>query len=96
MVFPLGTSLTQMSNQIRIFALDDSARGRLNTAYMVTIFTGGALGAFAANETWHRAGWNGTCVLLLGLVGAMAPLLWWYRTDVRAAGAAEPAWPREA
>jgi predicted MFS family arabinose efflux permease len=95
-VFPLGTSLTQMSNQIRIFALDDSARGRLNTAYMVTIFTGGALGAFAANETWHRAGWNGTCVLLLGLVGAMAPLLWWYRTDVRAAGAAEPAWPREA
>jgi predicted MFS family arabinose efflux permease len=78
-IFPLGMSLTQISNQIRIFALDDAARGRLNTAYMVTNFTGGALGAYGATLTWQHAGWNGTCALLLVLVGAMAPLLWWYR-----------------
>jgi hypothetical protein len=50
-IFPLGMSLTQISNQIRIFALDDAARGRLNTAYMVTNFTGAAFGAYAATVT---------------------------------------------
>ena len=80
-IFPFGMSLTQMSNQIRIFALEDGARSRLNTAYMATIFTGGALGAFAATLTWQHAGWNGTCVLMLAFVAAMAPLLWWYRAE---------------
>ena len=88
-VFPLGMSLTQISNQIRIFALDDAARGRLNTAYMVTIFAGGTLGALGATVTWQHAGWNGTCILLLVLVAAMAPLLWWYRGGEKSASAAE-------
>jgi predicted MFS family arabinose efflux permease len=94
-IFPLGMSLTQLSNQIRIFSLNDEARSRLNTAYMFAIFTGGALGATAATLTWARAGWNGTCVLLLALVIAMAPLLWWYRTDARATAVGAFGRPKE-
>jgi predicted MFS family arabinose efflux permease len=75
---PLGVSLTQISNQTRIFALDDTARSRLNTAYMFTIFSGGALGALGATIAWQRAGWSGVCILLLAFVAAMAPLLAWY------------------
>lgn len=78
-VFPLGLSLTQISNQTRIFSLDDAARSRINTAYMFTNFAGGALGALGSTLAWQHGGWNAAAAFHLGLVAAMGPVLIWYR-----------------
>jgi predicted MFS family arabinose efflux permease len=83
-IFPLGVSLTQISNQTRIFSLDDGARSRINTAYMGTIFGGGALGALGTTLAWHAGGWNAACAFELVLVALMAPVLSWYRRMDRA------------
>ena len=78
-IFPLGLSLTQISNQTRIFSLDDTARSRVNTAYMFTNFAGGALGALGATIAWHQGGWNAAAAFHVVLVAAIAPVLVWYR-----------------
>lgn len=88
-LLPVGVSLTQISNQARIFALDDSARSRINTAYMFTIFSGGALGALGATIAWQHAGWSAVCALLLAFTAAMAPLLLWYARFERKSAPAE-------
>jgi predicted MFS family arabinose efflux permease len=82
-VYPLGLSLTQISNQTRIFSLDDTARSRINTAYMFTNFAGGALGALGTTIAWQHGGWNASVTFQLTLVAAMAPVLLWYRSLVR-------------
>jgi predicted MFS family arabinose efflux permease len=69
-----GTQASHINNQARIFALDPGARSRLNTVYMVTYFTGGALGSLAATRAWVHAGWAGVCATGLGL-SALALLL---------------------
>ena len=56
-----GTQASHINNQARIFALDPAARSRLNTVYMVTYFTGGALGSLAGTRAWVHAGWSGVC-----------------------------------
>ncbi|HZJ52852.1 MAG TPA: MFS transporter, partial [Myxococcaceae bacterium] len=69
-----GTQASHINNQTRIFALDPAARSRLNTVYMVTYFTGGALGSLAGTWSWVHAGWAGVCVTGTGL-SALALLL---------------------
>jgi predicted MFS family arabinose efflux permease len=68
----LGTQGAHVSNQTRIYSLNPSARNRLNTVYMVTIFIGGALGSSLGTWGWSLAGWNGVCsVGCLMLVAAL-------------------------
>jgi MFS family permease len=55
----LGVQAAHVSNQARIFALDEAARGRINAVYMVGYFAGGAAGSAAAAAAWARAGWGG-------------------------------------
>jgi len=69
-----GTQASHINNQARIFALDPQARSRLNTVYMVTYFTGGALGSLAGTRAWVHAGWNGVCATG-ALLAALALLL---------------------
>ncbi len=69
-----GTQASHINNQARIFALDPGARSRINTVYMVTYFTGGALGSLAGTRAWVHAGWTGVCATGAGL-GALALLL---------------------
>ena len=69
-----GTQASHINNQARIFALDPGARSRLNTVYMVTYFTGGALGSLAGTRAWVHAGWNGVCATGAAL-SALALLL---------------------
>jgi predicted MFS family arabinose efflux permease len=57
----LGTQGSHVSNQTRIYSLNPSARNRLNTVYMVTLFLGGALGSSLGTWGWSLAGWNGVC-----------------------------------
>ncbi|MET0748580.1 MAG: MFS transporter [Rhizobium sp.] len=71
----LGLQSGQIANQTRIFAIGHEIRGRLNTLYMVSTFSGGALGAFAGGLAWTFFGWIGVCAVGGCLVGLAAALL---------------------
>ena len=65
----IGAQMMQVGNQTRIFGLGNGARSRLNTIYMTMYFAGGAMGSALAGVAWSRWGWDGVCVLALGLIG---------------------------
>ncbi|MDR3641239.1 MAG: MFS transporter [Humidesulfovibrio sp.] len=67
-----GLQAAMVSNQARVYALDASARSRLNTVYMTAMFTGGAIGTALGAHAFTLFGWTGVCALgaccaLLGL-----------------------------
>jgi MFS family permease len=64
----LGVQSSQVANQTRIYAIDASARSRLNTVYMFTYFCGGATGSALAAICWSAGGWNAVCLLGLGFL----------------------------
>jgi hypothetical protein len=66
----VGAQMMQVANQTRIFGLGAEARSRLNTIYMTSYFTGGALGSALAALAWSRWGWDGVCALALGFLAA--------------------------
>jgi predicted MFS family arabinose efflux permease len=73
----LGVQAAHISNQSRIYAIRPEARSRMNTAYMVAYFIGGAAGSYGGAWGWSRAGWAGVCVVgagmtLVGLLGFFA------------------------
>ena len=57
------------------------ARSRMNTAYMVVSFAGGALGSYGGAWGWSVAGWAGVC--LVGLAMTTAGLLAFAATAAR-------------
>lgn len=63
----IGIQGVLVSNQHIIYALDHSARSRLNTIFMTGMFLGGAGGSAAASLAWSHFGWPGVCVLGTGL-----------------------------
>jgi predicted MFS family arabinose efflux permease len=63
-----GAQANQIANQTRIFGLDPTARGRINTIYMMTYFLGGSLGSLLSSLAWEHAHWTGVCLLGLGFV----------------------------
>ncbi len=71
----LGVQGAQVSNQARIYALNDSARSRLNTVLMVSTFLGGAIGSSVSSYMWKIGGWS--AVSLSGGVFMLLSLLIW-------------------
>ncbi len=69
-VLDVGTQGMQITNQAVIYALRPDARSRINSAYMVCYFLGGAAGSFAAGAVYGTHGWGGVCLLGAG-VGAL-------------------------
>jgi len=65
-----GVQANQIANQTRIFGLDPTARGRINTVYMVIYFFGGSVGSLLSAWAWERAQWNGVCALGFAFVAA--------------------------
>ncbi|MFF8653721.1 MFS transporter [Streptomyces huasconensis] len=59
-----------IANQVRIFALSDEARSRLNTAYMTCGYLGGSIGSWLGARCYEAFGWPGVC----GLVAVLAAL----------------------
>jgi predicted MFS family arabinose efflux permease len=51
-----------ISNQSLIFKTHPEATNRINTAYMVSFFTGGAIGTFVGGTAWGLYGWTGVVV----------------------------------
>ncbi len=60
-VLDLGIQAAHVSNQTRIYALDSTARSRLNMVYMVCYFCGGAAGSYLGALAWRAFGWWGVC-----------------------------------
>jgi predicted MFS family arabinose efflux permease len=77
----LGAQGLHISNQSDVYALRAEAHSRLNTAYMVAYFAGGAVMSATASLVFSAAGWGGVCVL--GALTAAAGLAVWPRTRRR-------------
>ncbi|SFD67382.1 Predicted arabinose efflux permease, MFS family [Bosea sp. CRIB-10] len=70
----LGVTGDQIIGRHAINMLQPEARGRLNGLYTSFMFTGGALGAFAAGPAWDRGGWPLVYLLALGAASIAALL----------------------
>lgn len=68
-----GVQSCQISNQARVHALDDGARNRINTVYMVSYFIGGAFGSYLGSYSYAYFGWYGVCIL--GLLTQLAAVI---------------------
>jgi predicted MFS family arabinose efflux permease len=71
LVLDVGVQGLQVTNQSVIYRLAPGARSRVNSAYMVCYFAGGALGSAVGSAVYDRWGWGGVCVLGAG-IGAAA------------------------
>jgi predicted MFS family arabinose efflux permease len=69
----MGVQGTHISNQTMVLALHPEARNRINTVYMVSYFTGGAIGTWLASHFWTVYHWNGVCTI--GLCCSSAVLI---------------------
>uniref|UniRef100_UPI0006EB42F3 MFS transporter n=1 Tax=Streptomyces silaceus TaxID=545123 RepID=UPI0006EB42F3 len=58
-----------VASQVRIFALSDEARARLNTAYMTCAYLGGSVGSWLGVRAYEAFGWPGVCGLVALLAG---------------------------
>jgi predicted MFS family arabinose efflux permease len=72
-VMDLGVQSSQVANQAQVYALDTTARSRLNTVFMATMLLGGSLGAGVAGLAFSNFGWTGTCIF--GALSAGCALL---------------------
>lgn len=72
LVLDVAMQSGMVANQVRIYAISDNARSRLNTAYMTCAYTGGALGSWLGLRCYATFGWPGVCVLVATL--AAVPL----------------------
>ncbi|MGV9885202.1 MFS transporter [Streptomyces sp. NPDC003006] len=70
LVLDVAMQSGMVANQMRIFALSDEARSRLNTAYMTCAYLGGSVGSWLGTRAYGAFGWPGVC----GLVAVLAAL----------------------
>ena len=70
----VGVQGLQVTNQSIIYRLAPDARSRINSAYMVCYFIGGALGSAGGAWCYANHGWAGVCVFG-GALGAVAVVL---------------------
>lgn len=54
----IGVQAIQISNLAQIYTLDEKAHSRINTAYMSSMFLGGAFGTFVGVSAWETGHWN--------------------------------------
>jgi predicted MFS family arabinose efflux permease len=62
-------------NQTRLFSLAPQARSRLNTAFVASIFVGGAIGSTLATVLWSVDGWTAVTTAG-GVLGVIGLLVW--------------------
>jgi predicted MFS family arabinose efflux permease len=63
LILDVGTQGLQVTNQSLIYRLAPHARSRINSAYMVCYFLGGALGSWVGSMTYEHWHWSGVCAL---------------------------------
>ena len=74
LVFDFGVQGVQLANQTGVYSLDDTARSRLTTAYMVSYFAGGVIGSSVGAWAYQVGGWSLVCELGIGsaIIGFVA------------------------
>ncbi len=80
LVLDVGIQGVQITNQAVNYRIRPEARSRVNGAYMVCYFAGGAIGSLSAGLVLASAGWDGICWLgggfgVLLLAGAILEYL---------------------
>jgi predicted MFS family arabinose efflux permease len=73
-VLDVGTQGMAVTNQSIIYRLTPDAGSRVNSAYMVVNFSGGAVGSAVAGTVYATAKWAGVCALGGG-IGAITLLV---------------------
>ena len=74
-VLDIAVMVNTVLGQTRLVALSDTERSRLNTAFVVFNFVGGAVGSFLAGHIWSLSGWSGIILGALVITGGAA-LVW--------------------
>lgn len=69
-----GMQGTQILNQSVIYGLDPQRRARVNSAYMMSCFTGASIGSYAGGLVYQHDGWTGCCALGGALGAALLAL----------------------
>ncbi|MBG0822475.1 MFS transporter [Planomonospora sp. ID91781] len=88
-VLDLAHQAVLNSSQNVLYALRPEARNRINSAFMTSMFLGGAVGSALTSAVWVSGGWTGVCVLGAVLSAGTAALWALERlTAGRAAGRA--------
>jgi predicted MFS family arabinose efflux permease len=64
LVLDVAMQCGMVANSIRMYALSDTHRGRLNTAYMTCAYVGGAVGSWLGVRAYVMFGWRGVCALV--------------------------------
>lgn len=62
-VLDLAHQAVLNSSQNVLYALRPEARNRINSAFMTSLFLGGAVGSALTSVVWVNGGWIGVCVL---------------------------------
>ncbi len=77
LVLDVGVQGLQVTNQSIIYRLAPDARSRVNSAYMVCYFAGGAIGSAVGSSLYESHRWAGVCVLgaAIGIAATVAALV---------------------
>ena len=59
----MGVNSCNVANQGRIQRLSEEARNRITSIYMVSLFTGGAIGSYLGALLYNNYGWYGFCTI---------------------------------
>ncbi len=70
LVLDVGSQGLHVTNQSLVYRLAPELRSRLTSVYMVSYFTGGALGSALASALYGADGWAGVCMLGAAIGGA--------------------------
>jgi predicted MFS family arabinose efflux permease len=78
MVLDTGMQGMQITNQSVIYSILPDGRSRMNSAYMVSAFTGASIGSYLSGQLYAHYGWYGDCWLggFLGLALVIPAVLW--------------------
>jgi len=74
-VLDIAIQALSLLNKSQLFDVDPTARSRLNTAFVVCNFTGGACGSAMTGFLWHRGGWT-ALMLACGVAISLALCIW--------------------
>ena len=66
----IGLQTSQISNRTAIYAINQKAQNRINTAYMVSVFLGQVTGTAVGNHLYAEAGWIGSGTYNVASIGA--------------------------
>jgi predicted MFS family arabinose efflux permease len=77
LLMDVGVQGLQVTNQSLIYRLAPDARSRVNSAYMVCYFAGGALGSALGSSVYESHHWAGVCLLggAIGIVATVAAVV---------------------